>query len=85
MDRGGWDLVLVGMADAQAVSTRLRGDVATVVLPVVLNSTASELKQTKKQYPVVLKAPARSQSFLVAIDEALAHRPKSQAKPTPRV
>src|SRR5262245_11386776 len=26
LSRGGWDLVVVGMADAQAVSKRLRGD-----------------------------------------------------------
>jgi hypothetical protein len=78
---GRWDLIVVGMADAQAVSSRLRGEVVPVVLPVVFNSTAVELKETKNQYPVVLKAPAKSQSFLSAIDEALAHRPR-QAKPT---
>ena len=85
LSRGGWDLVLVGMADAQAVSQRLRGDVVPVVLPVVLNSTPSELRETKKLYPVVLKAPAKSQSFLLAIDEALAHRPKPQVKPNRKV
>jgi len=85
LSRGGWELVLVGMADAQGVSQRLRGDVVPVVLPVVFNGTSSELKATKKQYAVVLKAPAKSQSFLSAIDEALAHRPKPQSKPTRRV
>jgi hypothetical protein len=85
LSRGGWDLVLVGMADAQAVSKRLRGDRVPVVLPVVFNPTTSELKETRKLYPVVLKAPAKNQSFLSAIDEALAHRPKPQPKPTSRV
>ena len=85
LSRAGWDLVLVGMADAPAVSKRLRGDRVPAVLPVVFNPTTSELKEAKKLYPVVLKATAKSQSFLSAIDEALAHRPKPQAKPTGRV
>ena len=85
LGRGGWDLVLLGMADAQAVSKRLRGDLVPAVLPVVFNPTTRELKETRKLYPVVLKAPAKSQSFLSAIDEALAHRPKPQAKPTGRI
>jgi hypothetical protein len=80
LSHGGWDLVLVAMTDAPAVSNRLRGDVVPVVLPVALNSPASELKDIKKQYRVVLKGPAKSQSFLSAIDEALAQRPKTQAK-----
>jgi hypothetical protein len=85
LSRGGWDLVLVGMADAQGVSKRLRGDHVPAVLPVVFNPTASELKETKKLYPVVLQAPAKSQSFLSAIDEAIAHRPKPQVKPARRI
>src|SRR5437870_2573625 len=47
LSRGGWDLVLVGMADAQAVSQRVKSN--ATVLPVVL--TAEDLKQTRKQYP----------------------------------
>ena len=80
LSRGGWDLVLVAMADAHAVSKRLQGDRAPVVLPVVFTPAGSELKDTRKLYPVVLKTPAKSQSFLFAIDEALARRPKPQAK-----
>jgi hypothetical protein len=85
LGRGGWDLVLVGLADAQSVSQRLRGDVAPVVLPVAYNPTASELKESKKQYRVVFKAPAKSQSFLSAVDEALAQRPEPQAKASGKV
>jgi hypothetical protein len=84
LGRGGWDLVLVGMADARAVSERLRGDRAPAVLPVVFNPTTSELNEARKVYPVVLKAPTKSQAFLSAVDEALARRPKPQAKPTGR-
>ena len=83
--RGGWDLVLVGMADAQAVSKRLHGDPVPAVLPVISGPTSVQLKETRKLYPVVLKTPAKSQSFLDAVDEALARRPRPQAKPTGKV
>jgi hypothetical protein len=76
LSRGGWDLVLVGMADAQAVSQRVKS--YAVVLPVVL--TAEDLKQTRKQFPVVLKGPAKREAFLEVISDALASRPKPKAK-----
>jgi hypothetical protein len=81
LSRGGWDLVLVALADARPVSKRLQGDRVPVVLPVLVNPTTSELDEARKLYPVVLKAPAKSQSFLSAIDEALARRPKPPARP----
>jgi hypothetical protein len=51
-----------------------------IVLPIIVNATVAEMKQAKKQYPVVLKAPTKSQTFLAVIDEALANQPKDQAK-----
>src|SRR2546423_7110790 len=76
LSRGGWDLVLVGMADARAVSQRVKSNAA--VLPVVL--TAEDLKQTRKQYPVVLKGPTKSEAFLETIADALASRPRPKTK-----
>ena len=78
INRGGWDLVLASVENAQAASKRLPGDVA--VVPFVFNSTNAEFKQIRKQYKVVLKAPVKSQSLLEAIDEALAQRPKPRPK-----
>jgi hypothetical protein len=78
LSQGRWDLILVGVADAEAVSKRVQSNAG--VLPVVVNATAAEMKQTRKQYPVVLNAPTKSQPFLTAIDEALAYRPKDQVK-----
>jgi len=78
LSQGGWDLILAGLADAEAVSKRVQSNAG--VLPVVVDATAAEMKRTKKQYPVVLKAPTKSQTFLAAIDEALAYRSKDQAK-----
>ena len=78
LDGGAWDLVLVSLSDAQGVSKRLPSDVA--VVPVFFNATTAELVQARKQFKVVLKAPAKSQSLLEAIDDALAHRSKPKSK-----
>ena len=79
LNRGGWDLVIVGAADAQAVSERLRSAGSPAVVPVALNPTTAQFQQVKKEYAVVLKAPAKRQSFLDAVDEALARRSKKIA------
>ena len=78
LNRGGWDLVIVGVADAQAVSKRLQ-DNAPTLLPVALNPSDSQMKQAKMEYEVVLRAPAKRESFLSAVDEALTHRAKKSA------
>ena len=75
---GRWDAVLVSLPDAKAVSDRLRGtEHPPVVIPVTLNATDEVVKQTRKQYPVVLRVPAKDDAFLSAIDKALEHKPKS--------
>jgi ABC-type amino acid transport substrate-binding protein len=80
LQQGGWDLVLVDVADSQSVSSRLRGDRTPVVLPVVYQPTGPEFQQAKKQYANVLKSPAKSQALLEAIDDALAATSRAQAK-----
>jgi len=75
LNHGGWDLVIVGVADAQAVSRRLQNN-STILLPVALNPTDSQMKKAQMDYEVVLRAPAKRGSFLSAVDEALAHRSK---------
>lgn len=77
LQQGGWDLVLVAMADGQIVNSRVQRDRAPIVLPVMYNPTGAELAQAKKQYARVIKSPTRNQSFLDAIDDALAARPRS--------
>ena len=78
LSQGGWDLVLAGLADAQAVKQREHNQAS--ILPVTLKTTGAQLQQAKKQYPVVLtKAPANSESFVHVIYDALAYRPKSKA------
>ena len=78
LSKGGWDLVLVGLADAQAVIQSAQNKAG--ILPVVLNKTGAELKQTKIQYPVVLtKAPTTNNDFVRIVSDALASRPKGKA------
>jgi hypothetical protein len=78
LGHGGWDLVLADVADSPALTGRLHGD--TVVLPVIYNATGSELAQARKLYAQVLKSPTKNQSFLDAIDDALAARARARAK-----
>jgi hypothetical protein len=78
--RGGWDLVLVDVADGQSVKGRLRGGEAPDVLPVLYKPTGTELAEAKHQYQRVLKSPMKNQAFLDAIDEALAERAETRAK-----
>jgi len=78
--QGGWDLVVTDLADGMAVSGRLQGASAPMLLPVAYNVTGSELAQAKKDYQRVLKGPVKSQSFLEAIDDALVLRAKLRSK-----
>jgi hypothetical protein len=81
LSQGGWDLVLVDVAESQALRGRVHGDSAPAVLPVVYNPTRTEWKQVKTQYPSVLRSPTKTQAFLDTIDEALSLRPVPLLKP----
>ena len=78
LNRGGWDLVILGVTDASAVSKRLPPD-PPVLLPVVFQPTDRQMKEARAAYEVVLKGPAKRDSFLSAVDEALAHRTRKSA------
>ena len=80
MGRGGWDLVLVDVADSHSVINRAPNSSAPIILPVVFNGTSAELAAVKKQYQHILKAPTKNQSFLDAIDDALALKPPAPGK-----
>jgi hypothetical protein len=78
LSQGGWDLVMAGLADAQAVSQRAQNKAG--ILPVALKSTGAQLKQTKERYSVILtKAPATNDGFVHIIYDALASRYKNKA------
>ncbi len=79
--RGGWDLVLVDVAEGRDLNGRVPADNAPAVLPVVYNPTRMEWKQARRQYPAVLRSPTKTQAFLDTVDEALSlRRPKPGIK-----
>lgn len=79
LQRGGWDLVLVDIGDSDEVAKRLQ-DSRAVVLPVIFNPSNAEMASAKEHHSHVLKAPTKNQSFLNAIEEALAQKVATQVK-----
>jgi hypothetical protein len=77
---GGWELVVVDLADAPAASARVEGTGAPLVLPVAHHSTRAAIAEAKKRYTGVIDAPARGTTFVDAIDEALERKVKARAK-----
>jgi hypothetical protein len=76
---GNWDLVLVDLADGDAIRGRLQpGGRSPMIVPVVHAATGREIARAKKDYQHVIKGPIKSQAFLEAIDDALALRLKLQ-------
>lgn len=78
--RGGWDLVLVDVADTIVVPRPRLNANTPIVLPVAFNATKSELAAAKKQHQRILNAPIKNQAFLDAIDHALADRPAAASQ-----
>jgi hypothetical protein len=76
--RGGWDLVLVDLADAPAVAARAGGGAAPLVVPVALGATRTEVSLAKRRFARVIAAPTRGQAFVDAVDDALALRQKTR-------
>jgi hypothetical protein len=75
--RGGWNLVLVGNADAEAVAQRVKN---LGVLPVAYKPTRDRLKQSRKLFPVVLQGPTKGDDLVAAVDDALASLNKLHQK-----
>jgi hypothetical protein len=79
LKQGGWDLVVADLTDSAEVRARLTGGKATVILPVLLNATGTEIALAKKDFERILKGPVKSQAFLLAVDDALAARNKPRS------
>ena len=80
LGEGAWDIVFVDLADGPAVRARVTGRATTVVLPVAAQPTSEEFAQARRQFPRVMKSPARSQAFVDAVDDAMAARAGADAK-----
>jgi hypothetical protein len=63
--------VLADEAECRVVRERLTNEDAPVVLPVLYNATRAELQEARRQFPLVVASPTKSQAFLEIIDEAI--------------
>lgn len=70
---GGWDVIVVDLGDGASVRARVDTRSAAVV-PVAEHIGSGQLAEARKQYPTVIKSPGRSQTFVDAVDDALASR-----------
>lgn len=75
LGQGGWDLVVVDVADTAVVTAGPQGTGSLNLLPVAFNPSRAELAAARTQHGRVLKGPVKSQAFLDAVDDALAVKP----------
>ena len=66
-----WDLAVVDFGSLRVMASQGRNIPAATVLPVSYALTGSELKDARRQYPFIIKAPTRATTLLDAVDAAL--------------
>lgn len=72
LSRGKYDVILADAADAAGITQQVESMAShTVVVPVLYQGTKSEASKLAKQYHVVLKSPAKTGSYMSALDEAI--------------
>jgi hypothetical protein len=77
---GGWDVVVVDLADASDVGW-LQTAPAPLVLPVVQEVPKAVVDDAKRRYSLVLRSPRRYQTFLEALDKLISARARGRARP----
>jgi cellulose biosynthesis protein BcsQ len=77
LNRGKYDLIITDPQDAPGIEQQLQAISAhTVVVPMLYQSTKAEASALIKRYHVVLKAPSKTDNYLLAIDEAMEMKTK---------
>jgi len=77
-----WDVVLVDFHVLRAMASQGRTIPASTVLPVAYMIDGTELRDARRQYPFIIKAPTRATTVLDAVDKALeAQLKRAPAKP----
>ena len=77
---GGWDVIVVDLADGPPKVSRFAAGGAPIVLPVAYSPTRDTMEAARNRYPQVLKSPKRNLAFVEAIDKAIVARAKARAK-----
>lgn len=65
-----WDIVLVDMADARALNSRLGASDQAHVVAVSGKLSGVQVAQARVEFPRLLRSPSRNQDFLDALDDA---------------
>jgi hypothetical protein len=84
LGEGRWDVVLIDLADG-STGTLSAAEGSPVVVAVALNSTGVDLIRAEKEYSHILKSPTRSQSFVDALDVAVAEHRSARNKAVRKV
>ena len=74
-----WDVVLVDLLDSTAADFSDAAGSA-VVVPVAMNPTSSDFANARKKYATIVKSPTRSQTFVEALDVAVAAQRAARVK-----
>jgi|SRR5690242_1668166 hypothetical protein len=77
LDRGKYDLIVTDPQNAPGIEQRLQAMSShSVVIPLLYQSTRAEASTLAKRYHVVLKAPAKMDSYFFTLDEAMEMKAK---------
>jgi hypothetical protein len=72
LNRGKYDLIVSDPQDAPGIEQQLQAmSSRSVVIPVLYHSTKAEVSTLAKHYHVILKAPAKTDSYFSALDEGM--------------
>jgi hypothetical protein len=72
LNRGKYDLIVVDPQDAPGIEQQLQAmSSRSVVIPLLYQSTKAEASTLAKHYHVILKAPAKMDSYYSALDEGM--------------
>jgi hypothetical protein len=77
LNRGKYDLVVADPRDAPGIEQQLQAiSSRSVVIPLLYQSTKAEASTLAKHYHVILKAPAKMDSYFSALDEGMEMKAK---------
>ena len=82
IQRRSWDLVVIDVADIRMIDGGSER-AARAILPVTYTMTGNEWSQAKRQYPGIVKAPAKAHTFVDVVDAALEAQHSTRKSPRP--
>jgi hypothetical protein len=72
LSQGKYDLIVTDPQDASDIEQQLQASSShAIVVPLLYQSTKAEASALAKRYHVVLKAPAKADSYFLVLDEAM--------------